>query len=350
MKKLFTLLMLPFAGFVAQAQCSSGCTTIVNSASSTNYYIGPGQKLCIAPSGTVTGLIAVSGGTLCNQGTINTSNVLINGAGRFENYGYGNIDSLLVTGTNTSFINYGNLVHQRMSTTNHALSNNLGTINTDYLGDSLGTYVNNNNLIIHNSIYNGYNSLFYNLGGYVAINSDFFNSTNSYFYTDCMISVGHDWYNSATIANSGSTCGGFHIANGSYNSGTVTASGGGIDLCDAGNSSHIDANTGTIASGVTFCTCNHACTTVASVEEYANTKTMSLYPNPSNGIVHLRYSEAPQMVDIYNATGQLVMSVKNESLQAGEMLLHTESLPGGIYLITAKSKGTIVYSSRFMKD
>lgn len=349
MKKLYTMLMLSFAGIVAQAQCSSGCSTTISSASSINYYITAGQKLCIAPSGTVTGLIAVSGGTLCNQGTINTSNVLITGGGTYMNYGTGNIDSLLITGSGSSFVNHGTLVHQRMATTDHAVSDNYGTVDVDYLGDSIGTYTNYGNLTIHQSIFNSYNSAFLNKA-YMKVNADFLNSYGATFATECMIDIGHDWYNSAIINGAGSNCGGFHIANGSYNSGTVTISGGAVDLCDAGNSTHIDANTGTIASGVTYCSCTNNCAAPTGVKEYADAKIMSLYPNPSGGIVHLRYSEAPQVVDIYNATGQLVMSVKNESPQAGEMLLHTESLPGGIYLIAAKNKGSLVYTSRFIKD
>lgn len=350
MKKLFTFFLISLAGIAARAQCSGGCSTTVSSASSINYYIAPGQKLCIAPSGTVTGLIAIAGGTLCNQGTIQTSNVLISSGGYFDNSGYGDIDSLLISGTGSSFVNHGTLVHQRMATTDHAVSNNYGTVNVDYLGDSVGTYTNYGSLTIHQSLFNSYSSTFLNKG-YMAIAADFLNSYSSIFATECMINVGHDWYNSAIINGSGTTCGGFRITNGSYNSGTVTATGGGVDLCDVGNTTHIDANTGTIASGVTYCSCINNCSTgVSGIEELSDAAAMSLYPNPSNSLVHLRYSKAPQLVEIYSATGQLLMSLKNESAQAGEMLLHTESLPRGIYLVTAKSKGVIIYSSRFVKD
>lgn len=351
MKKLTLGLLLLLACHAADAQCGTGCTTMISGSSSANYFITAGQQVCISAGGTVTGLITVSGGTLCNQGNIQTSKVLVTSGGRYENYGTANIDSLLVTGSSSVFLNKGHTTHVRMATTDHAVSTNDGTMTLDYIGDSVGTFYNNGNITVNQSFYNAYSSVYQN-NGYLGIGQDFLNSTGSSFATRCMVNVGHDWYNSANITGLGGVdCGGFRITNGSYNSGTVTTVGGPLDLCDSGNSSGIDANTGLISSSVTYCSCTNNCTPPLAVNELSKQDRMDLFPNPSNGMIHLRYSHRPDVVEIYSAMGQLMIFVKSEAQDAGgELEIHTELLPQGVYLLRAKGKGAVIFSSTFIKE
>ncbi|MBS1637609.1 MAG: T9SS type A sorting domain-containing protein [Bacteroidetes bacterium] len=351
MKKIYTiLLMLGFGIYTANAQCS-GCTTNITGLSASSYVVSSGQKLCISPTGTITGLIAVSGGTLCNQGKIQTSKVSIMSGGKFDNSGTATIDSLLITGNNSALINSGTMTHVRMTTADHASTTNNGTVTISYIGDTIGTYINNGSLTINMDVYHGYNSQFTN-NGYMYIFNNFYNSTGSTFATSCMIGVDHDWYNAATVTGYGSSCGGFNIAGASYNSGTVTTSGGAFDICDAGNPPfHVDGNSGTITSGVTYCSCMHACittTTLSGVQELASREMMRLYPNPAGSVIHLQYSNTPDVIEVYNATGSLVLSQNNNA--AGETAIHTETLAKGVYLLTAKYKGLVVYSTKFIKE
>ncbi len=351
MKTILTHIFLLAGAYAGIAQCTTGCSSTVNGTSTLNYYIPAGQKLCIAPNGTVTGIISVSGGTLCNQGTITTSKVLVASGGRYENYGSASIDSLLVTGNNSTFVNNGTTTHVRMATANLAVSTNNNSMQANYIGDSLGTFYNNGSIVIHQSMYNAYNSVFQNSGP-LTISQDFYNSTGATFSSKCMVTVSHDWYNSATITGQGTTCGGFKITNGSYNSGTVTTSAGPVDLCDLGNTTGIDANSGTISSGVTYCQCTNTCTaTPMGVNELSRAEQMSLYPNPAGNMVHLRYSKMPDTIELYDAMGQQVLLLpRNQHFQAGEASLSLEGLPPGIYLLVARSAGGAVFSSKLIKE
>jgi len=66
-----------------KAQCS-GCTTTINSNLVTTYVVAPGTTVCVASGFDYTGTITLSGGTLCNEGTVHNLNL---NSGTFNNYG-----------------------------------------------------------------------------------------------------------------------------------------------------------------------------------------------------------------------------------------------------------------------
>ena len=312
----------------------------VTGLSASNYLLTSGQKLCITSTGTVTGLIAVDGGTLCNQGKIQTSKVSVSNAGYFFNYGNTIADSLLVINASSYFYNYSYSSHVRLAVSSGAYFDNYGNTTVDYLGDTAATINNNGNIFITYDLYGATGSSIYNYA-YMNIGRSFYNQSMSYFHTNCMINVGDSWYNQGQIWGGTSTCGGFKIANTSMNSGFIQYSpGGGTDICDAG-SGHLDLNSGTIASQVTNCTCQNYCSIVAGIEDAIQENTgYSLYPNPSSSRIYVKYQELPEVLTVYDVLGHQVMSWQTAQLiiKNSEIELNLEALKSGVYLISVQGK------------
>jgi hypothetical protein len=98
MRKIKTGFQLAFMLFSClsfesvQAQCSQ-CTNEVTENSSQNYTVNTGEKLCVPQGVSVSGIITLNGGTLCNYGLVN--NIVFN-SGVFENNGtYSNSSSIM---------------------------------------------------------------------------------------------------------------------------------------------------------------------------------------------------------------------------------------------------------------
>jgi hypothetical protein len=68
-----------------QAQCS-GCTTTISTATNTSYTVNTGEKLCVTSTGILNGKLTINGGTVCNQGIVNTPTFVFNG-GVVNNFG-----------------------------------------------------------------------------------------------------------------------------------------------------------------------------------------------------------------------------------------------------------------------
>lgn len=309
-KKILWIAMMAI-GMKASAQCT-GCTTTINMADASPHFVTSGQTLCITATGIASGPITVApGGTLCNMGTINSSNVWITG-GTFDNYGSMNsiymlvsdmgivtnsgtmdIDSLGVTEFYTMLTNNsgGTIINERFAVTNTAVMINDGTMTVDYMADSTAQFNNNltGSLTVNFDFANAYNSGFFN-EGYFKVSRDFFNSTGSTFTTSCIAVVSRDWYNSAIIGAPAGSCGGFTIANLSFNSGTIGSTAEHVDLCDATHAGPgIDGNSGTIASTTTYCSCTNMCVQGVGITEYAQSSIQisNLYPNPASNSISL---------------------------------------------------------------
>lgn len=336
MKKIYSMFLFIAVMALSQkinAQCIS-CTTTITGADAANHIVNAGTTLCISSTGTASGLITVaSGGTLCNLGNINssnvwiaggtlnnygginTSNVLVSGQGTFNNNGTADIDSLLITNIYSTFTNNGSLTGMRLGNSDNSSITNNGNITVDYLGDSVAMFTNNvsGNLIVNYDFGNGYNSGFFNYG-YVNIMRDFFNDGGSGVETSCMMLVGRDWYNTAIISvPSIVSCAGFYIAGGSYNTGTIGSSSSHVDLCDAGNPTWgIDGPGGTIASTTTYCACSNNCvaTGINPVPE-SNVMIEKIYPNPAvnNVSVMINSMEAGTFIaEVYDMSGKKQLS------------------------------------------
>ena len=313
------------------AQCSTGCTYVVTGLTTSSYYLLAGQKLCIASTGTLTGRVAVSGGTICNQGKIQTTAVLVANGGVFDNYGVSVIDTLYVTQGNAKFTNYGNMTNVVMGTAASATSINNGTMLATLLGDSIGTFINNGNLTINNDLYNTYSSSFTN-NGYMSIGRDFLNATSSSFSTKCMINVSRDWYNSASVTGATTGCGGFNVTNNTYNTGTMGSLSSHLDICDANNPGTINANTGTIAGTTTYCSCASSACMVVGINEHTKEAVVGLFPNPTSGLITLQSEETIKTIVVTNQLGQVVLTNQNVNQTTAQLDLH--ALVKGVYLIS----------------
>lgn len=348
MKKQLLLITLLFAlKTTINAQCSTGCTFNVSGLSTSDFYIMPGQTLCVTPTGTITGRIAVSGGTLCNQGKIKTTAVLIANGAHFNNYGTGTIDTLYVTQNSTSYINYGTMTNTVMGTVSGATSINNGTMLATLLGDSIGTFINNGNLTINMDFYNAYSSSFTN-NGFMSIGRDFYNATSSSFSTKCMVNVSRDWYNAASVTGATTGCGGFNVTNNTYNSGTLGSLSSHLDICDANNPGTINANTGTIAGTTTYCSCASSACTVVGIKEITQELLVGLFPNPTTGMVSIQSEEAIKTVVVTNQLGQIVLC--NLQINETTVQLDLYRQAKGVYIVALTSNSGATAFKKIIKE
>jgi hypothetical protein len=363
MKKIYSTLLFIFLAALSQnlkAQCSS-CTITITGMDAANHIVNSGTTLCITASGTATGLITVaSGGTLCNLGNINSTevwvaggtlnnfgainseNILVSGQGVFNNNGTAAIDSLLVTNIYSTFTNNGTLTGMRLGNSDYSSIINNGSITEDYVGDSLSNFTNNTSgsLVVNYDFGNGYNSGFYNYG-YFKVTRDFYNGNSATFETSCMAIVSRDWYNSAIISvPSIIGCAGFYIAGGSYNSGTIGSASSHVDLCDAGNPPWgIDGPGGTIASTTTYCACTNNCVVITGLEALHESDVIieNLYPNPaSNEISVMINSKSTEVlsVEAYDMMGRKKLSCEVKSaIGENKFSLDLSGLAQGTYIL-----------------
>lgn len=340
MKKIYPVLLLALCTAYAKQACSQcvSCTITISGNDNASHVVPAGVNLCITESGTATGYISVTGGSLCNDGNILTSNVLISGGGSFTNNGNADVDSLLITGANTEFYNNGIVINERLAVTDGAQSINWGTITADYLGDSIGTFRNDGNMYVYYDFGNGYSSNFSN-NGFLRVDRDFYNSFSSVFATECMIAVARDWYNSATVYGASfSQCGGFNVAGLTLNSGTIGDAVNPIDICDAGHPVNgVDANTGIITASTSYCVCTHVCAAVG-IEELQDKNDFIVSPNPSAGLFTIQALHGANKAEIYNTLGTLVFSETMDfrSLYSGKQIDASGFLPG-LYFIRVSS-------------
>jgi hypothetical protein len=212
MKKIYLILITLFTFSVkSNAQCS-GCTTNITGLDTAPHIVTAGQVFCIASTGTVTGQITVSaGGTLCNQGTINsfnlwiaggscknygtlyTHNLLVSTAGTYTNYATTVIDSLLVENPSSTYINNGTQTSDAFGIADNGSVVNTGTITAIIMADSIGIFTNNGFINVTGAGFsNAYSSTFINNGN-LSVNTDFANSYSSNFTNNNYMSIGRDW-------------------------------------------------------------------------------------------------------------------------------------------------------------
>lgn len=381
MKKIYFIILSMFAlTFESNAQCS-GCTINVTGLDASPHIVSAGQVFCISPTGTVTGQITVTaGGTVCNQGTINsfnlwvaggtlknygtlnTNNVLIASAGTYTNYGTSIIDSLLIQHSSSSYINNGTQVSDAFAVAEYANTTNTGTINVILMADSLATitnngsitvtgtafshaysstFTNNGNLTIYNDFGNSTSSNFTN-NNYMNIMRDFYNSTSANFTTKCMVSVGRDWYNSANVYGPTTGCGGFNITGTSLSSGIIGSLTTHIDICDAGHPfSGIDGNTGSIANTTSYCTCVNNCAVVTGIKEIEKQTSViinSIFPNPSSSNITIKLNHTQTetlLIEVRDMMGKTQFT-KNYDASIGENStdINISQLAQGTYILT----------------
>jgi len=386
MKKIYSALFLLIAmtfGMKVNAQCS-GCTINVTGLDAANHIISSGQTMCISATGTVTGLVTVTaGGTLCNQGKIGSTNVLIAGgtfknygtidtysvtvssAGTFTNFATALIDSLWITQANSSFINIGTQTGTAFAITENASATNNGTMTVLNHGDSLGTFINNGNMTISNDCAHSYTSTCINNGnmtinrdfvtsygttftnnGYMNVMRDFFNVYGANFTTKCMINIGRDWWNTTSASIYGpalTSCGGFSVTGATYNQATLGSSTTHIDICDAGHpAGNLDAPGGTIAVTTTYCSCTNSCVMVnVGVKELEKQNSVfieTIYPNPTSNTLNIKMTNKESetlLVEVMDLMGKII-STKTYAVSVGanDLQLNVNTFAQGTYVLS----------------
>ena len=380
MKQLYSkLFLIAFTalGLKSGAQCS-GCTTTIANNNTANHVVGSGQVLCVTASGSMSGYITItSGGILCNQGTINSSNILVAGgilknygtmnnqnvmvssAGTFSNFATAIVDSIYVGQNSSNLVNQGTIINQAIAIADNGNATNTGTLTTVLMYDSIGhvtnngtinvtdfghvyssTFINNGKLQVTNDFGNGNNATFLNNGN-MSVNRDFFNGVGATYTTNCMVPVGRDWYNSATVYGPISACGGFSITGLSYNTGTVGSSTNPVDICDAGHpASGTDGNSGTIHSSTTYCTCTNNCATFGvGIKEIETSSILinSIFPNPASDKLTLKLNAKESQslkIEVRDMMGRIVLSKSTFSnVGENEIELNTSILSQGTYIL-----------------
>lgn len=372
------MILIAFAS-KSNAQCT-GCTTNITGLDAAPHIVTSGQVFCIAPTGTVTGQITVSaGGTLCNQGTINsfnlwiaggtlknygtinTNNVLISTAGTYTNYSTTIIDSLLVENPSSNYVNYGTQTSDAFGIADYGTVLNNGTVSTLLMADSIGsvtnngtinvtgpgfsnaytsTFINNGNVNVTTDFANSYSSNFTN-NNYMSIGRDWYNSTSANFTTKCMMNVGRDWYNSSNVYGPSTGCGGFNIAGNSLSSGLIGSASTHIDLCDAGHPVlGIDGPGGTIINTTTYCTCVNSCAIVTGIKETTKqslTSISSIYPNPASSKVNIKLNSQESerlMVEVRDMMGKNVMhKIISVNIGENELEINVSNFSEGTYIL-----------------
>ena len=380
-KNYFILLAIFVFSIKINAQCA-GCTINIIGLDASPHIVNSGQIFCIAPTGTVTGQITVSaGGTLCNQGTINsfnlwiaggtlknygtinTNNVLVSTAGTYTNYATSIIDSLLVQNLASSYVNNGTQTSDAFGIADNGTVLNTGTISCALMADSIGNFTNNGTIDITGPGFsNAYSSNFINNGNltittdfansnssnftnnnYMNVGRDLFNASNSNFTTKCMMNVGRDWYNSASVYGSGlASCGGINIAGISYNTGNIGSASTHVDICDAGNPiGGLDGNIGTINPTTTYCTCTNNCVIVTGIKEAikeSSTLINTVFPNPSSHKIIVKFNSQQSeslFIEIKDMVGKIILTKTHQSLTGeNETDFNISGLAQGIYILS----------------
>lgn len=381
MQKIYFIFITILAfSLKTNAQCS-GCTTNITGLDAAPHIVTAGQIFCIAPTGTVTGQITVSvGGTLCNQGTINsfnlwiaggtlknygsltTHNLLVSSAGTYTNYATTIIDSLLVENPSSIYINNGSQTNDAFGIADNGTVVNNGTVSTLLMADSIGnvtnngtinvtglglsnaytsSFINNGNLTVSLDFANSYTSNFTN-NNYMNIGRDWYNSTSANFTTKCMMSVGRDWFNSSNVYGPTTSCGGFNIAGNSLSSGVIGSASTHLDLCDAGHPAlGIDGPGGTIINTTTYCNCFNTCVIVTGIKEMqtqSNVVIGTLYPNPTSNVLHIKLNNKESetlLVEVKDMMGKTVATkMYQASIGENETDINVSSLAQGTYILS----------------
>jgi len=348
------------------AQNCTSCTVTISTFNSTPQVVPAGTTLCVASGAELSGNLVISGGTVCNEGTISSPNIAMS-SGVINNYGVIFSPKLGVTGGNITNYNLGVVtvdsigisVNGSVITNNHEWTskyigltslggtqpvwNNSGSLFTDSIGvtnwtmNLSGTFVANYdfgfnvNSVINNSglfdVWRDFGndaSSTFNNSDQATIGRDFGNVGTV--YNTCTIDVGRDFANSGTVTGPTTSCGKISVAQVSANSGSFGADGSNIDLCDAtGNG--FDGNIGTIGNNVTNCACTAGCAPLNIQQNVLNN--VSVFPNPFRDFTTFELqSEGKYQIQIYNLNGK---SIFIDSFTSSNYKLISKEFKSGIY-------------------
>ncbi|MDA3819502.1 MAG: T9SS type A sorting domain-containing protein [Candidatus Delongbacteria bacterium] len=301
---------------------TSGTITINASGTLTSSSPGRGFSLNY-PNGTA---------NLTVDGTFQIARTMLN-SGIVTNNGTIDADSLL---NSASLINADGATieaSQFMNNTGGMIENQGQIIATNFLNlDTCLNYSEITTTDLHNSKY--FNNA---ADGNITVNHDFSNSDTlaspADFINDGMVEVYHNWRNTQAVSGSGRFC----IQNNTNNAGDMS---GDFDFCDV-TGENIDLNTGTIAGTITFCL--YPC--FSKITSSGKQEDVSVFPNPSGGILHIQSTSELAKVEIKNILGKNIYSS-----QPGKKTFKIDlsNLTPGIYIIMISDKNKILKTEKII--
>jgi len=271
-------------------------------------------------------------GTLTVHGSLNVARIALM-SGSLTNNGTVVSDSLfnaVILNNNTgATINTGQL----MNSTGGNLTNN-GTINTtNFLNIETAT---NNNSLTTNDFMNS-KSFTNGATGLISVGHDFLNSdslaTPTTFVNNGTVYVGNDWLNTESVSGSGKFC----VLNNTSNTGLMTGS---FDFCDQ-TGGNVDINTGTIQPTITWC--QFPCD--LNSDELSQVMEINLYPNPNNGIFSVSANIQVSDIEIFNIIGKVVHKQK---LTNAANVVNLNTQPSGVYFYKVYQGKEAVFSGKLV--
>ena len=150
------------------------------------------------------------------------------------------------------------------------------------------------------------------------------------------------WSGSTSLDAAG---GHFTILNGNCSDWSCKEDISGQPCADAGNYNDRNNLLGGFSQDTTLNLQFGSCTTPATgIDEL--TSSLSIYPNPSNGIITIQATNSIKTINIYNMIGNLVM-VKN--IANNQTTLNIENLTNGVYFMELNLSNGSILNSKFIK-
>lgn len=92
---------------------------------------------------------------------------------------------------------------------------------------------------------------------------------------------------------------------------------------------------------------NEVFTGYVGINKINQPKTISIYPNPTNGLLTVSLTDNPIKIEVFNLDGKLILSQPSTSLKT---LLNLEKVKKGSYLLKATFKDKSIATKRFIKQ
>lgn len=77
------------------------------------------------------------------------------------------------------------------------------------------------------------------------------------------------------------------------------------------------------------------------VNQYDNPQIITVFPNPCNNLLHIRYNDIPKQVEVYDIFGNLHLKA-NYFLRDSEYMLDVSSLSNGLYIMKINIQNLII--------
>jgi hypothetical protein len=85
----------------------------------------------------------------------------------------------------------------------------------------------------------------------------------------------------------------------------------------------------------------------AGINDVKNLNTLNIYPNPATAYITVEGARFGSNLNLYNITGQLVLT---STLASNQAIIHVAHLPKGVYYLIVEEKGERVHQHKIVLD